>query len=180
MSERAERRRRVNVFSVAMLAGLVLASSGRWSVEGAPAAGRTLSFEQRVAAEEAIARVRHAHQLGETRPFETALPRQVLEARVRRFLQQSDALQRYWRWQVTAEMLRTETERLARGTRMPDRLAELYAALGNDPILIQECLVRPILTERLLRNLVASVEPAAGVDAHGPDQQRAWEEWSKR
>ena len=177
MSERRGSRRRANAFSIVMLAGLVLASSGRWSVEGAPAPVRTLSFEERVGAEEAIARVRHAHQLGETRPFEAAVPRPVLEARVRKFLRQSDALQRYWRWQVTAEMLRAETERMARDTRMPDRLAELYAALGDDPILIQECLVRPILTERLLRNLVASDEPAAEVDAHGPDRQRAWEAW---
>jgi N-acetylneuraminic acid mutarotase len=38
---------------------------------------------------------------------------------------------------------------------MPERLQELYAALGNDPFLIKECLVRPALVDRLTRNFYA-------------------------
>ncbi|MBZ5639113.1 MAG: HYR domain-containing protein [Acidobacteriia bacterium] len=116
---------------------------------------RDLSFEQRVAAEEAIERVYYSHQIGATKPFEAAVPRAVLEEKVRKYLKQSVALERYWKTPVTAEMLRREMEREARGTRMPERLQELYTALGNDAFLIQECLARPGLVERLTQNFFA-------------------------
>lgn len=50
-------------------------------------------------------------------------------------------------------------------TRMPERLRELYAALGNDLLLIQECLVRPVLVDRLSRNFF-TYNPTIHSDAH--------------
>jgi N-acetylneuraminic acid mutarotase len=41
-------------------------------------------------------------------------------------------------------------DRMAQHTRQPEVLRELFAALGNDPFVIAECLVRPLLAERLL------------------------------
>jgi hypothetical protein len=41
-------------------------------------------------------------------------------------------------------------DRMARQTRQPDVLRELFEALGNDPFVIAECLTRPALAERLL------------------------------
>jgi hypothetical protein len=38
---------------------------------------------------------------------------------------------------------------------MPERLLELYAALRNDPLVIRECLARPVLVDRLSRNFFA-------------------------
>src|SRR5439155_20542267 len=38
---------------------------------------------------------------------------------------------------------------------MPERLRQLYAVLGNDPLLIQESLARPALVDRLARNFFA-------------------------
>jgi N-acetylneuraminic acid mutarotase len=119
---------------------------------GAP---RELSFEDRVRAQEAIERVYYAHQIGATRPFEEAVPRLVLEKKVRNYLAQSMALDRLWRTPVTAEALWQETERMARQSRLPERLEDLYAALGRDPFLIQECLVRPALVDRLARRAFA-------------------------
>ena len=46
-------------------------------------------------------------------------------------------------------------DRMAKHTRQPDVLRELFAALGNDPFVIAECLARPALAERLLRNWYA-------------------------
>ena len=150
-------------------------------IAAGPAAGggrerAILSFEDRVRAQEAIERVRHAHQIGDTRPFEAAMPRSLLESKVRTFLEESAALERFWHGRVTAEMLREETERMARRTRMPERLAELHAALGDDPLLIQECLVRPILTKRLLRSAVASSGDEGPATAGGDERYQAW--WS--
>src|SRR5262245_65927333 len=53
-------------------------------------------------------------------------------------------------------MLRAELERVARDSRAPARLVELYAALGNDPRLIQESLIRPVLASRLARAELAA------------------------
>ena len=44
---------------------------------------------------------------------------------------------------------------MASHTRQPEVLRELFAALGNDPFIVAECLARPILSERLLGELNA-------------------------
>src|SRR5262245_20383725 len=120
-----------------------------------PVGARELTFEERVRAQEALERVYHSHQIGTTGSFEKAVPRDVLEGKVRTYLKQSVALETLWNTPVTSTMLERELERMARGTRMPDRLREMYAALGNDAFLIQQCLARPALVDRLTRNFFA-------------------------
>jgi len=44
---------------------------------------------------------------------------------------------------------------MATGSRMPERLRELYAALGNDSLLVRGSLARPALVDRLARNFYA-------------------------
>jgi N-acetylneuraminic acid mutarotase len=119
------------------------------------------SFEERVRAEEAIARVYHAHQVGETRPFSEAVPRAALEERVRAMLEKSARLEREFHTPITPVMLERELQRIERATRMPERLREIEAALGADRRLLRECLARATLADRLLRNFTASSgEPA--------------------
>ena len=113
---------------------------------------RDLTFEDRVKAQEAIERVYYAHQIGATKPFAEAVPRAALEKKVMTYLKQSVALDRFWHTPVTAEMLRRELERIARDTRFPDRLREVYPALGNDAFLVEECFARPAVVDRLARN----------------------------
>ncbi len=136
-----------NVVCIVSL-GLLLAST-------ASSAPRELSFEERVAATTAIERVYYRHQLEARVPFEQAVPRDVLERKVRLYLDQSAALERLWHTPVTAEMLAAELGRIERSTRFPERLHEVYSALGNDSILIQECFVRPSLVDRLARSYFA-------------------------
>ena len=38
---------------------------------------------------------------------------------------------------------------------MPERLQQLYAAVGYDPVLFQECVVRPTVVDRLARSFFA-------------------------
>jgi len=118
-------------------------------------ASRSLTFEDRVAAQESIERVYYAHQIGATQPFEQAMPRQVLERKVRTYLEQSVALEEFWRTPVTSDMLRAELARMAASTRLPDRLEEIYRALRHDPLLVEECYARPVLVDRLARNFFA-------------------------
>lgn len=116
---------------------------------------RTLTFEDRIKAQEAIERVYYSHQIGTTAPFEEAVPRRVLENKVRTYLQLTALLESQWKTKVTNEMLQREVERMGRGSKMPERLQELYAALGDDPVLIKECLARPTLVNRVSRSFFA-------------------------
>ncbi len=125
-------------------------------VQGADAQPPNLTFEQRVRAQEAIERAYYSHQIGASRPFEEAVPRAVLEKKVRTYLKESAALDTFWKTPVTSEVLRKELERMAANTRMPERLQELYTVLGNDSLLIQESLARPALVDRLAQNFFAS------------------------
>jgi hypothetical protein len=128
----------------------------------ADAQARELTFAERVDAERAIASVYYRHQIGSTRSFREAIAEDLLEARVRSQLKQSVALRRFWNTQITPEMLQRETRRMARHSLMPDRLQELYSALGHDPIVIQECLARPLLARRLMRNFFTYDETIHG------------------
>ena len=133
-------------FVVLPVAGLVFMSLS---------VARDLTLEDRVKAQEAIERVYYSHQIGATKPFEDAAPRETLEKKVNTYLEQTIALEKFWKTRVTAEMLRAELERMARQTRMPERLRELFAALGQDTFLIQETLVRQVLVDRLAHNFFA-------------------------
>jgi N-acetylneuraminic acid mutarotase len=136
------------------------------------ASARPLTFEDRLEAQESIERVYYSRQIGATRSFEEAVPRRVLETKVRTYLEESAALERIWRTPVTAEMLRREVARMVEQTQMPDRLRELFGALGNDPLLIQECLARPALVDRLARNFFAFDQSLHAASRRGAEALR--------
>ena len=91
-----------------------------------------------------------------------------LEKKVADYLRKSQALEDYWQRPITAEQLQAEMDRMAKHTRQPEVLRELFEALGNDPFVIAECLARPALAERLLTNWYAYDERI-----HGELKQRA-------
>ena len=93
-----------------------------------------LSFEDRVEAQRAIESVYYAHQIGAELAFDEAVPRDVLQKKVRTYLKESVALEKLWGTRVTAEALEREWERISRDARFPDRLKEIQEALDNDPV----------------------------------------------
>src|SRR6266542_4405194 len=78
-----------------------------------------------------------------------------IEKKVEDYLRNSQALEDYWQRPITPDQLQAEMERIANHTKQPVVLRELFAALGNDPLVIAECLTRPVLAERLLTELYA-------------------------
>jgi N-acetylneuraminic acid mutarotase len=122
---------------------------------------RTLSFAERVAYQHAIEDVYWRHRIwpGERpdpKPSIDAIMSQAqLEKKVTDYLRKSQALEDYWQRPITAEQLQAEMDRMAKHTKQPEVLQELFAALGNDPFVIAECLARPVLAERLLTDLYA-------------------------
>jgi len=120
---------------------------------------RTLTFAERIAYQRAIEDVYWRHRIwprnrGE-RPdpkpsLDAVLSQAQLEKRVSDYLLKSQALEDYWQRPITAEQLQAELDRMAKHTKQPDVLRELFEALGNDPFVIAECLARPALADRLL------------------------------
>ena len=120
-----------------------------------------LTFAERVAYQRAIEDVYWRHRIWpEQQPnakpsLDAAMPQAEIQKKVTEYLRKSQALEDYWQRPITAEQLQAEMDRMARQTKHPDVLRELFEALGNDPFVIAECLARPALADRLLTNLYA-------------------------
>jgi len=149
----------------------------RWSPPATPANGqarRQLSFAERVDYQRRIEQVYWRHRLwpaenpGPKPALEAVMSPAAIEAKVADYLRQSRALEFYWQRPLTAEQLQAEMERMAAGTKRPEALRELWAALDNDPFVIAETLARAELAERLLRSWYATDERF-----HGKLKQRA-------
>jgi len=137
------------------------ATGGYDRMAKSPSQPRAFSFVERVVFQRAIEGVYWRHRIW---PKENADPKPALDAvmsqaqlekKVTGYLHDSLALQDYWQKPITAEQLQAEMDRMARDTKQPQVLRELFEALGNDPAVIAECLARPILAERLIADLSA-------------------------
>src|SRR5258708_2865207 len=107
---------------------------------------RTLTFAERVAYQRAIEEVYWRHRIWpKERPdpkpsLDAVMSQAQLEKKVADYLRNSQALEDYWQRPITAEQLQTEMDRMAKHTKQPEVLHELFGALGNDPFVIAECL----------------------------------------
>src|SRR5438445_9847805 len=128
---------------------------GSWQAH----AQRTLTFAQRVAYQRAIEEVYWHHRIWpKERPdpkpsLDAVMSQSQLKKKVEDYLRNSQAVEDYWEEPLTAEQLQAEMERMAKHTKQPEVLRELFEALDNDPYVIAECLARPTLSERLVSNL---------------------------
>src|SRR5437762_12466754 len=123
---------------------------------------RTLTFAERVAYQRAIEGVYWRHRIWprgrgerpEPKPsLDEVMSAQQIEKNVEDYLRDSQALEDYWQKPIAADQLQSEMERMARDTKQPEVLRELFEVLGNDPFVIAECLARRVLTERLVADL---------------------------
>jgi hypothetical protein len=117
-----------------------------------------LTFADRVAYQRAIEDVYWRHRIW---PKENPNPKPSLdsvmsqaqvEKKLADYLRKSQVLEDYWQRPITAKQLQAEMERMAKHTKNPEVLRELFESLGNDPFVIAECLARPILAERLFQS----------------------------
>ena len=117
---------------------------------------RTLTFAERVAYQRAIEEVYWRHRIWpKDNPTAQAVARcgDVAGAtgkEGRDYLRKSQVLADYRGRPITASSSRPEMDRMAKHTKQPEVLRELFEALGNDPLVIAECLARPVLAERSL------------------------------
>ena len=132
----------------------------------APAATRSpggpLSIDERIGYQAAIEQVRYRHRIWPTEnpapkpTFEELMPPTALDAKVDDYLRKSHALEARWKRPVTALQLQAEMDRMARDTKDPTTLQELFAACDNDPHVIAECLARQSLVDREIHDWYVS------------------------
>jgi N-acetylneuraminic acid mutarotase len=116
------------------------------------AAATELGPGDRVRCQAALERVYWSHRTPASDiPFADAVPDAVIRRRAEDALLKTEALRRNWGLTVAPEQLQAELDRMAEHSQAPERLRELFAALGDDPTTAAECLARPLLVDRLLR-----------------------------
>ncbi|MDX1390030.1 MAG: hypothetical protein R3344_12620, partial [Acidobacteriota bacterium] len=148
---RVARPRLPGVLVLVFFAGFVAA----WTATAGPA--DALTFEDRVRYQRRLEAVYWDHRIWpDTNPgpkprLDEVLPDALVRSRVESYLDKSVALERIWSTPLTAERLQAELDRMVRSTKDAEMLRELFAALDNDPHLIAECLVRPVLVDRMVR-----------------------------
>jgi hypothetical protein len=147
-----------------LLAGKLPATAGKLALllpEPTKPSYRPPTFAERVAYQRAIEEVYWRHRIwprerSDPKPSVDAVMSQAqLEKKVTDYLRNSQALEEHWQQPITAEQLQAEMDRMAQHTKQPEVLRELFAALGNDPLVIAECLARPVLSERMVANFYA-------------------------
>src|SRR5437899_9338175 len=117
-------------YSLLLVAGTVMAFFGpQVPTKVLP---RTLSFAERIAYQRAIEDVYWRHRIW---PKENPNPKPSLDAvmsqaqlekKVENYLHDSLVLEDYWQKPITAEELQTEMDRMARDTKQPEVLRELF------------------------------------------------------
>jgi N-acetylneuraminic acid mutarotase len=131
----------------------------------------TLTFAERTSYQYAIEEVYWRHRIWPPSGAENSGPKPALdvivserqiERKVEDYLRKSQSVADQRGLPITASELQAEMDRMAQHTRQPEVLRELFAALGNDPFVIAECLARSALAERFSADLtvVAGVPPA--------------------
>ncbi len=119
----------------------------------------SISFEQGVQAQAAIERVYDRHRLwpargtGNPSLHSSSLSDSVIRGKVAAYIKRSAALKLFWNRTITGAELQEELDRMVASSKDPATLRELFSALGDDPFVIAECLVRPILADKLISGL---------------------------
>ncbi len=141
----------------AFFTGLLLLLLGSMSITSTMAATFG-GMEQRITCQTTIENLRWSHRIWpkdniSAKPERTqVLSDEQIRTRVEDNMRMEAALSGLYGIQITPEMLQAELNRIGRNTKMPQRLRELYQALGNDPAVLAECVARPGLVQKLLRD----------------------------
>ncbi len=144
------------------------------------AAAGMLSIADRLNSRRAIEQVYWEHRIwpsenpGPKPPWSAVQSEGSIRDRVEEVLARTRALRERWSEPIDASRLQAEIGRIVRETRDPDRLRELFAAVGNDPERIAEVIARPLLVDRLIRKRFVEDE-----HIHASTRERARSGWQR-
>jgi hypothetical protein len=117
-----------------------------------------LTVDQRIHFQNSIEDVHWRHRIWpsvnqQPKPArEAVVSVETIRMKVENYLRMTNALTVYWQRSITPEQLQSEIDRMIAHSRSPAVLAEIFAAMDNNPHVVAECLARPLLVERLLRS----------------------------
>jgi N-acetylneuraminic acid mutarotase len=117
---------------------------------------RTLTFKERVTYQRAIEEVYWRHRIWPKEnskpkpPLDAVISHAQLEEKVKDYLCKSELVTAQRGLPISAVELQAEIDRMANDSKQPEVLRELFEALGNEPLVIAECLASPVLAERTL------------------------------
>ena len=141
--------RRLAPLSSLTLAAASLLGTGAAAQAASPAG---LDLDVRTRCQEAIERVHARHRApGEASGPVPVAPAALVRRKAEDAVLKTAALRRLWGVTIEPARLQAELDRMAARSQSPARLRELFAALGDDPLLAAECLARPLLADRLVR-----------------------------
>lgn len=144
---------------IVALMALVLLGGQYPSLAASKGVDKDLTIERRMQYQRAVEQIFWNHRLRSTdnpdlKPrLEEVITGVELRKKVEDYLQKSYALDHIWHRPITGQDLQEEINRMVENTIQPEVLEELFAALDHDPTVIAECLARPYLANRLVRQL---------------------------
>lgn len=139
-------------------------SLAKASLPHASQKNRVLTFADRIAYQRAIEEVYWRHRIwpkenpGPKPSLDEVMSPVQIEKKVEDYLRDSQLLTDQRQRPITPGELQAEMDRMASHTKQPDVLREVFAALGNDPFVIAECVARPILVGRLIESGIRDSE----------------------
>jgi VCBS repeat-containing protein len=83
--------------------------------------------------------------------FDQVISTGQIRKKVEDYLKKTSALKQFWNIAVSGERLQSELDRISRTTKNPKLLKQLFTALNNDPEIICETLIRPLVVDQLIR-----------------------------
>ncbi len=116
-----------------------------------------MSLEQRVICQTKIENTRWSHSVWPKENTQEKPQRSMIISdsqirnKVERNMRMESALESLYGVIMDETKMQRELNRMARETRAPDRLQELFNILGNDPTVTAECLALPALVESLIQ-----------------------------
>ena len=114
-----------------------------------------VTLAQRAAAMAAVERVRYLARGGDAEAFDRLYPPETWQIRATEVVAKSRCLLERFGVAIDDRALDHELERILSSSQDRERLDGMLVALGSDPVLIKECLVRPELVRRRLRTEIA-------------------------
>lgn len=145
----------------------------------------SLTIEERVNCQLAIEKVYWRHRIWpkenkrQKPAIESVVSKEFLRKKVEDSLRMSNAIKFYTGRDISGKQIQEEMNRISRNTKQPTVLREIWEALGNEPYLIAECLIRPLLAERNLRDIY-KMKKFFNLEDRGIDLKRqAKEDFSK-
>jgi alpha-tubulin suppressor-like RCC1 family protein/fibronectin type 3 domain-containing protein len=140
-----------------------------------------VSYRDRLLAQEKIERIYHAKRIwpkdnpGEKPAFEKVVTRDIIEKKVKSYLERSASLGSERQSAVNKTELDGEIERIKSNTRDKETLESIFSALSYDPEMIRECLARQTIVDRMEFN--NDVKGVPQIAESSPNPETASDTW---